>query len=192
MVLAHDGALRRGAAHDVHQRYARQVSVVGMRGQPDAVDDGGEGIDERDGLTADDTRGHLGAGHDHRYTGQLLVHVGFAPQSARAEVVAVIAGVDDARVAGEAVVLERLQEPADIVVDEADETEIGGNRFAHFGRIIESLVVDLAGSHGLDIRVGRPLGLGVQPWPWHLVLGIKVVPLGPRDQGKVRADEGDE
>ena len=124
----------------------------GMRCKPDAIDDGREAVDQRYRLAAGDTLGTSGPAMIIGTAGQLLVHVGLAPQPARAEVVAVVAGVDDARVAGEAVVLERLHQPADVVVDEADEAEVGGDRLAHLGRIVEALVVDLAGAHGLQHR----------------------------------------
>src|SRR5262245_37440494 len=40
MILAHDGTLWRRAAHDIHERCAREVAIVGMSWQSDAVDDG--------------------------------------------------------------------------------------------------------------------------------------------------------
>ena len=109
VIFAHDGALRAPCRATMSSSGAPGRSrSLGVARQPDAIEDGREAIDQRDRLAADDARRHLGSGHDHRHAGRLLVHVGLAPQPARAEVVAVVAGVDDARVAGEAVVLERL------------------------------------------------------------------------------------
>jgi hypothetical protein len=95
VVFAQHGGRRDEAAHDVEQRGARQVAVVGMDRQADAVDDGGEGVDQRRRGAARHPLRHVGAGQDHRHAGRLLVHVGFVPQAARAETVAVVGGVDD-------------------------------------------------------------------------------------------------
>src|SRR5204863_182116 len=126
MILAHDRAFRRSAAHDIDELCAGEMVVGGSLCQPHAIDDRGKAIDKGDRLAADDTRRHLGSGHDHRHAGGLLVHVGFAPQPPRSEVVAMVASVDDARGGGEVIVVERLHESADVVINEADEAEISG------------------------------------------------------------------
>src|SRR5207253_11168610 len=64
---------------------------------PISPDDGREHIDKRHRLTADEARGHLGPGKDHRHPGGFLVHVRFAPQAAGAEIVAMVARIEQDR-----------------------------------------------------------------------------------------------
>src|SRR5689334_14890786 len=189
VIFAHDGAFGRPPAHDVQQRGARQVAVFGMNRQADAVDDGRKAIDQGYRLATDNLGWNFGTCHQHRHGGRFLIHIGFAPQSAAAEIVAVVAGVDDARAAGQIEVLERLQQAPDVVIDEAHEPEVGGNRLAHLAWLIEALVVDLAGSHGRQIGVVGPFGLSVEARPGHLRLRVQVVPFRSGDQRKMRAHQ---
>src|SRR5215831_12206240 len=105
--------------------------------------------------------------------------------------VAVVARIDHAGLAGEACRSERREQTADVVVDEADETEVGGDRLAQPG-FVETLVVNLALAQRGDVGMIWPLVLGIEPRTRHPFLGIEIVPLRSCDQREVWADEGDE
>ena len=74
---------------------------------------------------------HALAGHDHRHADGMLVHIVLAPEAVIAVGLAMVAGVDDARVLGHTAVFQRLKHQPDIVVEERAEAVIGRDRAPH-------------------------------------------------------------
>ena len=108
------------------QRRAGQVAIVGMLRRAYAFDDGREAIDQLGRLMADKALWHLGPRENHRHAGGFLVHRRFTPQATCAEIVAMVARIENPRTVCETGRGERVDELADVVVDKADEPEIGG------------------------------------------------------------------
>src|SRR4029079_11244928 len=85
-------------------------------------------------------------------------------------------------------VFERLYHASDIVVDEADEAVISGDRLARLF-LVEGFIVNLTRAHRIDEGMMWTLRLRVIEWQRHFVLRIEVVPFWSRNQRKVRAHE---
>src|SRR5262249_3527661 len=135
VVLRQYRALRRAALADIEQRRPRKMAIAGVGLQSRALDDRRERIGQGDRYRAYVAGRYVGAAHDERYARRLLVHRRFAPQAARAEVVAVIGRVNDARLAGEPARFQRVQYLADVVVEKGYQPEIGRQRTPDHRRI---------------------------------------------------------
>ena len=97
--------------------------------------------------------------HDQRHRRRFLVHVGLAPQSPCAGIVAVIAGVDHGGVSAQTGLLERFEDPADIVVQPAAQAEIAGDRRQPLGLVAEPVLA----VHGKRSVFPPRGGAGVRP-----------------------------
>jgi hypothetical protein len=151
----------------------------------DGVHEGLEAVDETHRRIAYVAPRHIGAGKNERNARRLLVHRRLPPHAARAEVVAVIARVDHAGVFRKSGGFERREYPADVVVEERDESHVRGDGAAHHRRV-ERLVEAQALAHRVDERMAWPLARFVHVGPRHLVLRIHRVELGRRDEREVR------
>ena len=103
-------------------------------GRPDRFEDRRRAVDVRHRRGDDAAGRNVGAGHDQRHAGAFLVQRGLAPQAARADVVAVVARVDHARVLREPRVAQRAQHVADVLVHRRHEAGIAGDRPLDIGR----------------------------------------------------------
>ena len=73
---------------------------------------------------------HIRSGNDHRHARGIVVVRALSPHAARADVVAVVAGVDDARRLGEAGALQRLDDPAYLAIDPRAQAVVASGRQA--------------------------------------------------------------
>jgi hypothetical protein len=115
----------------------------GLGARPDRLDDRGIAVDQGDGGGHPPAGGDAGTLQDQRDARRLLVHVRLAPEGARAEIVAVVARVDDERILGEAARVQGRQDPADVVVEVGDHAVVGGDRGADVLLVTEVVLVVL-------------------------------------------------
>ena len=107
----------------------------------DRLEHGPVAVDQRDRRVDDRAGGDAGARHDQRNGNELLVHHRLAPQSPAAEIVAVVGRVDHPGRARQPRRLEGREDLADIVVEEADEGIVGGDRAPDRQLVGEEVVV---------------------------------------------------
>ena len=192
VVFAEHGALGILALGEVQERAAGQGALGFGPRHADRLEDGRVAVDQRDRCPDPPAARHAAPLQDQRHADRLLVHVGLAPEGAAAEVVAVIARVDDERVLAQAARLERAQDLADVVVEEGDHAVIRRDRHADVGLVPEMVLVVLDLAQLAQHRMVRELVRRAQARQRQVVERIEGVELGRGDQRKVRADEGDE
>ena len=184
MIFAEHGALRLLA-----ERPERAAGQRGVGVEARAFEDRRVAVQQRGRRAADPPRRHARPGGDQRHADRLLIHVGLAPEPARAEVLAMVAGVDDARRAGEPGRLQRGQHATDIVVEEGAEPVVGGD--GHPARlVVEEAVIGLGLGIGLDPGMARAQAVVLRQR--HLRRVVEGEEGLGRDQREMRADEGDE
>ena len=130
-----------GRGRDVEPRPPGQFRLLVGRRQPRAVKNGGISVEQRDRRVADRPRRDIGSGEDQRDSRRFVVHVGFSPEAARPDIVAVVAGVDDPGGPAEPDSLQRFQDLADQRVDIGAKAEIGRDRLQTLFR--REVAVDL-------------------------------------------------
>ena len=118
-----------------------------------------------DRLGQDLTGGHTRPDQNHRHPGRLFIHRGLAPQATRAQVVAVVTGVDHQRVTGHAGLIERGQHLAHLLVHERDQAAVTGDRPPDILRTVKVRVVvhhpgvfvceGMVRSNGLVVELGH-------------------------------------
>ena len=129
-----------------------EATAGGVLGLAQRLEEGGVEVDQRDRGLDLLAGGDAVARHDQRDRGRLVVHHGLAPEAAVAEVVAVVGGVDHPRGRGEAGLLQRAEQLADVVVEERDHAVVGGERHAGL-LVVEEVGVVHAGAQALEDRV---------------------------------------
>ena len=124
MVFTDDRARGHGPIRQVHERLATGRGQTDGTGRPE---DGYRAIDVAyrlgDRLPLADTR----AGNDHGHARRLFIEHGLAPQTASAEVVTMVAGIDDQRVVSQARPLEFAQHLANVFVHERNQSTVAGD-----------------------------------------------------------------
>src|SRR6185295_13071689 len=96
-----------------------------------------------------------------------------SPHAARSDVVAVVAGVDDARRLGEAGALQRPHHPADLAIDPRAQTVVASGRQAS-PLLVQRIIHRMHAVAGLQPGMpGVPI-LWVKTWRWHFCGGIEV------------------
>ena len=187
MVLGEDGSLRRGALHDREQRgtLAAGVFVVGRNAA--RLQDCRVGVDMSDrDVTRRSFRDVLPR-HDPRHACGFLVHRRLAPEPAGPNVVAVIAGVHDARRVHQLAFAQARDNLSDVVVEKADEPVIGGDGDTHLF-LVEEFVVGETTRVVLQVRMIGAFAFIVLFRPGHLIERIEVKELRRRHQREMGTD----
>ena len=127
--------------------------VALRRGDAGPVKKGGRQVEVESGILHHLPAGGLGGAgvvDDHGYAEGFLVVRPFAGEPAVAHMVAVICGVYDDRVVGQALRLESLYEPSDCIVDSAHHAEVGPHVGAVLGFGVPAPEEALAIDRGLE------------------------------------------
>ena len=175
---------------EAEERAARKRALVGRKQLADGLDDRGIGVDQRH------RRGHAPSCRnartleDERNPDRFFVHVGLSPKSPRAEVIAVVARVDDKRIGGEPGLVESPHHASNIVIEERDHAVVRGNGDPHVLFVAEMILVVLHLAELLQDGMVGKLRRVAKRRHRQLREIVKIEEFQWRDQREVRADEG--